>query len=94
MTDRNTDLRLAICAKRFDLLKWYFVGSDGKVDFGCGDWGSVLQRSQWGKVGNCFWHLNFSEMEGKYRWGVEEGKSNHESSPNNWKHQITKANFK
>ena len=37
MIDINTDIRIAISAKEFDLIKWCFVGSDEKIDFGCRD---------------------------------------------------------
>ena len=37
MTKIYSNLRLGICAREFDLIKWSLVGSDGKIDFECGD---------------------------------------------------------
>ena len=53
--------------KRVDLIKWSFVGSEGKAHFGVRGLRLSSTEISMGQRRQSFWHLNFSEMEGKDR---------------------------
>ena len=63
MTWMKADFRLGMYAKEFDFILRVFCWIKGKADFGSGEWGPVLQISEWGKVGTWFDTFNLKEME-------------------------------